>query len=114
MDCKPFEIGLVGAGAVSAGAYTGGVIDFLVEALDAWYAAKSGENPEVPPHEVRLSVFSGASAGGITAALAAGYLGSDQAPIAMPGETSCSTAGSIASISRTCSPRETFPMTIHR
>ena len=28
-----FEIGLVLAGAVSAGAYTAGVIDFLLEAL---------------------------------------------------------------------------------
>lgn len=81
MEGKPFEIGLVGAGAVSAGAYTGGVVDFLVQALDACYAAKQARTPGVPPHDVRLSVFSGASAGGITAALAAGYLASDQPPI---------------------------------
>lgn len=77
MDKPCFEIGLVGAGAVSAGAYTGGVIDFMVQALDEWYAAKS--NPDTaPPHDVKLSVFSGASAGAITAALATGYLASNQ------------------------------------
>lgn len=81
MSDQTFEIGLVGAGAISAGAYTGGVVDYLVHALDSWYAAK-GVDPRVPPHEVRLSAFSGASAGGITAALAAAYLGSDQPPIA--------------------------------
>lgn len=81
MSDKPFEIGLVGAGAISAGAYTAGVVDFMVQALDGWYAAKQAGQP-VPPHDVRLSAFSGASAGGITAALAAAYLGSDQPAIA--------------------------------
>nr|WP_321464900.1 hypothetical protein [uncultured Desulfobulbus sp.] len=77
---KPFEIGLVGAGAISAGAYTGGVIDFMIQALDSWYKAKATD-PTVPPHDVTLSAFSGASAGGMTAAIAAGFLGSDQPPI---------------------------------
>src|SRR4051812_2335307 len=36
----PFDIGLVMAGAVSAGAYTAGAIDFLLQALDTWYAEK--------------------------------------------------------------------------
>lgn len=81
MANETFEIGLVGAGAISAGAYTGGVVDFMVHALDRWYEAKGGKE-DVPPHDVKISVFSGASAGGITAALAAGYLGSDQPPIA--------------------------------
>lgn len=75
-----FKIGLVGAGAISAGAYTGGVVDFMVQALDEWQAAKDNNQP-VPPHGVELSVFTGASAGAITAALAVGYLGSDQPPI---------------------------------
>ncbi|WP_078119746.1 patatin-like phospholipase family protein [Thiosocius teredinicola] len=78
MEENTFEIGLVGAGAVSAGAYTAGVIDFFVQALDAWYAAKQAGDNTVPNHGVKLSAFSGASAGGITAALAAGYLGSSQ------------------------------------
>eukprot|EP01042_Synura_sphagnicola_P011580 gene11580-14784_t len=35
-----FEIGLVLAGAISAGAYIGGVLDYLFEALDVFEAAK--------------------------------------------------------------------------
>jgi len=80
MSEKPFELGLVGAGAISAGAYTAGVIDFLIQALDAWYDSK-GKNNNAPPHDIKISVFSGASAGAITAALAAGYIGSNQNPI---------------------------------
>lgn len=80
MTERSFEIGLVGAGAISAGTHTGGVIDFMVHALDCWYAAK-GTDPNVPPHDVKLSVMSGASAGSIMAALTAAYLGSDQPPV---------------------------------
>ena len=46
MTERSFEIGLVGAGAISAGAYTGGVIDFMVHALDCWYAAKGTDPSE--------------------------------------------------------------------
>jgi Patatin-like phospholipase len=77
----PFEIGLVMAGAISAGAYTAGVIDFLIQALDEWYQAKKSGNGPVPPHEVRLSVLSGASAGGITAAVATGALAASFPPV---------------------------------
>lgn len=77
---ETFEIGLVGAGAISAGAYTGGVVDFMVYALDCWYAEKE-HGRLTPPHDVKISVFSGASAGAISAALATGYLGSDQPAI---------------------------------
>ena len=31
---KTFEMGLAMAGAISAGAYSAGVLDFLIEALD--------------------------------------------------------------------------------
>jgi patatin-like phospholipase len=65
----PFLIGINMAGAVSAGAYTAGVLDFLIEALDAWYAAKAAGQP-VPAHDVSIEVFSGASAGGMCAAIA--------------------------------------------
>jgi hypothetical protein len=58
------------AGAISAGAYTAGVLDFLTEALDAWYKAKSGAEL-VPSHNVSIDVFSGASAGGMCAAISA-------------------------------------------
>lgn len=36
-----FELGLCMAGAVSAGAYTAGVLDLLIEALDAFEAEKA-------------------------------------------------------------------------
>lgn len=65
-----FEIGLVMAGAVSAGAYTAGAIDYLLEKLEAYWAWR-GRDPSAPRHEVRLRVLSGASAGGICAAIMA-------------------------------------------
>ena len=79
-DAKPFELGLVMAGAISAGAYTGGVIDFLLQALDEWYKAKSA-GTKVPRHDLKLKVMSGASAGGITAAIAAGAIASRFPPV---------------------------------
>jgi predicted acylesterase/phospholipase RssA len=63
------KLGINMAGAVSAGAYTAGVLDFLIQALDEWYAAKAaGEN--VPGHDISIEVISGASAGGMCAAIA--------------------------------------------
>jgi Patatin-like phospholipase len=67
---KGFRIGINMAGAISAGAYTAGVLDFLTEALDAWYKAKA-DGAEVPQHDVTIEAFSGASAGGLCAALSA-------------------------------------------
>ena len=69
-DDGTFHIGINMAGAVSAGAYTAGVLDFLTEALEQWYAAKEADNPKVPMHDVSIDVFSGASAGGMCAAIA--------------------------------------------
>ncbi|WP_438397179.1 patatin-like phospholipase family protein [Caballeronia sp. DA-9] len=54
-------------------------MDFLIEALDSWEAAKESERKagkhqsewSVPPHDVILRVFAGASAGSMTAAIAA-------------------------------------------
>ena len=76
---EPFEFGIVMAGAISAGAYTAGVFDFLIQALDLWERAKRQKprRDDFPRHDVRLKVVSGASAGGITAALTAGVLGED-------------------------------------
>ena len=60
------------SGAISAGAYTAGVIDFLIEALDAWEDARNAPDADtVPGHRVGIKVMSGASAGAITAAIAA-------------------------------------------
>ncbi len=66
---KPaFHIGLAMAGAVSGGAYSAGVFDFLVEALNEWQKAKD-RGAAVPQHDVIISTVAGTSAGGITAAL---------------------------------------------
>lgn len=55
------------AGAVSAGAYTAGVIDYLLETLERWEQAKASGDPSIPRHRVKLCLLSGASAGGMTA-----------------------------------------------
>jgi hypothetical protein len=70
-----FEIGLVLGGTVSAGAYTAGVIDFLVEALDAWTAAKHAKDLLAPQHKVIIKIVSGTSGGGVNAVLLARALG---------------------------------------
>ena len=69
---KEFQIGLAMSGAVSAGAYTAGVFDFLIQALDEWEKARNGPDAgKIPNHRVGLKVMSGASAGAITAAIGA-------------------------------------------
>ena len=71
-----FKIGINMAGAISAGAYTAGVLDFLTQALDEWYAAKkSGQ--AVPRHDISIDVFAGASAGGMCAAISSVMLHQD-------------------------------------
>jgi hypothetical protein len=73
-----FRIALNMAGAVSAGAYTAGVLDFLIEALDAWYDARAEQlrlhggdvqTWTIPAHDVLLEALTGASAGGMCAAI---------------------------------------------
>ena len=59
------------AGAISAGAYSAGVMDFLMEALDAYEEAKKLDGWDGPVHDVRIPVMTGASAGGMTAAISA-------------------------------------------
>jgi predicted acylesterase/phospholipase RssA len=71
-----FKIGINMAGAISAGAYTAGVLDFLTEALDEWYKAKS-RGEAVPQHDVSIEVLAGASAGGMCAAISAVMLQED-------------------------------------
>lgn len=76
-ETREFEIGLVLAGAISAGAYIAGVLDFFVEALDVWENAKVSERANntdprtwsVPGHDVVIPVISGASGGGVNAAI---------------------------------------------
>ncbi|HTM50697.1 MAG TPA: hypothetical protein VL285_18510 [Bryobacteraceae bacterium] len=75
---QPFYLGLNMAGTVSAGAYTAGVMDFLIEAMDQWHVERQRQRDQfgaqydrwtIPPHQLQLAVMAGASGGGITAAL---------------------------------------------
>ena len=66
-----FEIGLVMAGAASAGAYTAGVVDFLLEALQAWEDAEGVRRSERTRPRGPIRVAAGASAGGVVASLLA-------------------------------------------
>src|SRR5260370_1479855 len=66
---RTFELGVVMAGAVSAGAYTAGVMDFLFEALDEYDEARRQPGWDGPTHDVRIPILSGASAGGMTSAI---------------------------------------------
>src|SRR3954453_4247569 len=75
-----FEIGLVMAGALSAGSYTAGVVDFLIQALDQWHEGKRGDDPRCPRHDVSLRVMAGASAGGMSAAIATPQFGEAHTP----------------------------------
>lgn len=80
----PFQIGLVMAGAVSAGAYTAGVIDFLMEALETWEKKKRAGDPDAPTHQVQIKVLTGASAGAITAAVFGSALRDQEYPFRKP------------------------------
>lgn len=70
-----FRLGITMAGAISAGAYSGGVFDMIFEVLDAWEAQKEAERHlppserTVPWHDVIIPAISGASAGSITGAM---------------------------------------------
>jgi hypothetical protein len=77
------KLGLAMSGAISAGAYTAGVLDFLIQALDEWDRHR-GE-PGVPDHRVLIPVMAGASAGAVTAAL--GSLSAARGPLPAPSDT---------------------------
>jgi hypothetical protein len=70
-----FEFALVLGGTVSAGAYTAGAVDFLIEALDCLTAAQ--QRGEAPRHTVVLKLIAGTSGGGVNAAIAARALAYD-------------------------------------
>lgn len=71
------------SGAISAGAYTAGVFDFLIQALDEWEKARNGPDAStIPDHFVGIKAMSGASAGAATAAIGVVALAdADQKPI---------------------------------
>ncbi|MEO1032998.1 MAG: patatin-like phospholipase family protein [Bacteroidota bacterium] len=72
---KTFHLGITMAGAVSAGAYTAGFMDYVLEALNAWEAAKAKhkDDPEspIPNHNVVIDAIGGASAGGMVSMITA-------------------------------------------
>jgi hypothetical protein len=81
---QPFSLGICMAGAVSAGAYTAGVMDYLLEALEA-YEQKRG-TPGFPSHKVVIPVIGGASAGGMTSIITAAAMQQGIKPIDLPGK----------------------------
>lgn len=81
MERVPFRIGLCLAGAVSAGAYTAGVIDYLMEALQEWQRRKDANEPNTPRHDVQLAVVGGASAGGMTGIILASAINQPYTPL---------------------------------
>jgi len=85
MEDKNFHLGLCLAGAVSAGAYTAGVVDYLFEALDKWQKRKNENLPDTPSHNVVIDVIGGASAGGMTAIITAAALHNEIKPVKFPG-----------------------------
>jgi hypothetical protein len=77
----PFRIGLCLAGAVSAGAYTAGVIDYLIEALQEWQKRKDEQTPNTPLHNVQIPIIGGASAGGMTGIILASAINQTYTPL---------------------------------
>jgi predicted acylesterase/phospholipase RssA len=82
MGNKPFRIGICMAGAISAGAYTAGVMDYLIEALNEWEIRRGQSN--VPTHKVVIPIMGGASAGGMTAILTASSINNGIKPVPLP------------------------------
>jgi hypothetical protein len=61
-DPQTFELGFVLGGTVSTGAYTAGALDFLLEALEAWYAGPT-------PHRIVITTAGGSSGGAVCASI---------------------------------------------
>ena len=64
---KTFKLAFALSGAISAGAYTAGVLDYFFQALEAW--EKERNQPGTPQHRVVVQAVTGASAGAITGAI---------------------------------------------
>lgn len=78
MSKDTFHLGITMAGAVSAGCYTAGVMDYFLEVLDLWEKAKAGQVPEIddnltPKHNVVIDAIGGCSAGGMSSVITGLY-----------------------------------------
>ncbi len=95
-----FHLGITMAGAVSAGAYTAGFIDYLIEILEIWETQKtairakianntalSEAEKKIPLHDVCIEVLGGASAGGMVGMIAALSTFSKMPPVKTPTNT---------------------------
>jgi|SRR6516162_2049396 predicted acylesterase/phospholipase RssA len=105
-----FYIGLALSGAISAGAYTAGVLDFFFQALNEWEKARAA--PGTPGYRVDVQVVTGASAGAITGALGVVALARGMRPQRLSAAEKrnthpieCKTAQDL----RLCSPLSTRP-----
>lgn len=103
-DKTTFHLGLTMAGAVSGGAYTAGVMDYLFETLDIWQKAKEGidiglsqeDKKLVPTHSVIIDAMGGTSAGGMVTILSALYgLKNKIEPVKEPKGKSLTETGNI-------------------
>jgi len=96
-DDNTFHLGITMAGAVSAGAYSAGFMDYLFEALYLWEEQKSiirnkkkkGEplneyEKAIPLYDVCIDVLGGASAGGMVSVISALSTFSGLRPVKTP------------------------------
>ncbi|PTB96190.1 hypothetical protein C9994_08415 [Marivirga lumbricoides] len=101
-DKNTFHLGLTMAGAVSGGAYTGGVMDYFFEVLDKWEKAKEEgliskkgkkyDADTLPQHNVIIEVMGGTSAGGMATIMSAIYaLNNKINPVFSPPNTNAKT-----------------------
>jgi len=87
LESNTFGLALVLGGTVSAGAFTAGVLDFLVEALDEWQRIRDEEDKKVkngemrdsqrtaPTHKVSLTLITGSSGGSVCGGILSRFLG---------------------------------------
>ncbi|MEP3837273.1 MAG: hypothetical protein ABJM36_06475 [Algibacter sp.] len=97
MSNKPFHLGITMAGAVSAGAYTAGFMDYLFEILELWEEQKTiirkkldnnesltAYEKKIPLHDVSIEALGGASAGGMVGMITALSTFSKTPPVKLP------------------------------
>ena len=96
-EIPTFHLGITMAGAVSAGAYTAGFMDYLFEVLNLWEIEKErirnkiSKNEEltdseqkIPLYDVKIEALGGASAGGMVSVMSLLALYKDLKPVKQP------------------------------